>query len=185
MKRAVSVLVCCIACAVIGGGIMAAEKNDGSTLTKVGDPAPKFMLTTVDGKTVGTDTAKGKVTVVSFFATWCGPCLQKLPKLEKEVWDRFRKDDRFAMVVAGREHTRDEMVAFKTEKKLSLPFAPDPGRKMYSRSATQWIPRVYVIDGNGTIVFQSIGNDSAEFKQMLETIRQSLDALGKQEPKEI
>ena len=184
MKRTVPALICCIACALIAGAGLAAEKNDGSTLTKVGDRAPKFTLTTLDGKTVGSETIKGKVTVVNFFATWCGPCLQKLPQIEEEVWNRFKKDDRFAMVVVGREHTRDELVAFKTDKKLTLPFAPDPGRKMYSRFATQWIPRVYVIDGNGKIVFQSIGNDPAEFKQMLKTIQQSLDALGKREPKE-
>ncbi len=184
MKTTVSILICCIACALIGGTILAADKDDGSTLTKVGDPAPKFTLTTLDGKTVGYETVKGKVTVINFFATWCGPCLQKLPQLEKEVWNRFKKDDRFAMVVAGREHTRDEMVAFKAKKKLSLPFAPDPGRKMYSRFATQWIPRVYVIDGGGKIVFQSMGNEPAEFKQMLTTIQQLLDALGVQGPKE-
>jgi len=102
MKRTVPALICCIACALIAGAGLAAEKNDGSTLTKVGDRAPKFTLTTLDGKTVGSETIKGKVTVVNFFATWCDPCLQKLLQIEEEVWNRFKKNDRFQDPIRGR-----------------------------------------------------------------------------------
>ena len=151
------------------GLVFAEEKNDGSTLTKVGDPAPAFEFTSLDGTKITSENTKGKVVLLNFFATWCGPCRAELPHLA-EANKKLKDDDRVVVLSVGREHTKEDLTKFKEETKLDLPFAPDPERKMYSKFATKWIPRNYVIGPDGTILMQEIGFSEEEFKKMLDLI---------------
>jgi peroxiredoxin len=96
-----------------------------------------------------------------------------MPHLEKQVWQKF-KGDKFAMVALGREHENKDLTEFQKKHRLTFPIAGDPGRKIFSRYATQSIPRSYVIGADGKIAFQSIGYDEAEFKKMIEVVRKEL-----------
>lgn len=160
----------CVLAVALGPRLVnASEKNDGSTLTKVGDPAPDFEFTTLDGNKISSESTEGKVVLLNFFATWCGPCRTELPHLAKAYKD-LKEDDRVIVLSVGREHTEKELVEFAKEEKLDLPFAPDPERKMYSKFATQWIPRNYVIGPDGVIAMQGIGFDEKEFRAMLDLV---------------
>ncbi len=158
-------------CAMTTALVQAEEKNDGSTLTKVGDPAPDFELTTLDGQKITNESVKGKVVLLNFFATWCGPCRTELPHLSK-TYQEWKDDDRVIVLSVGREHTKDDLTKFKEETKLDLSFAPDPEREMYSKFATRWIPRNYVIAPDGTIAMQEIGFDEDAFKAMIALIEE-------------
>jgi peroxiredoxin len=155
--------------------LVACSQDAQTSTVKVGDPAPAFSITTTDGTEISTEKLKGKVILVNFFATWCGPCLAELPHLESEVWQKF-KDRGLVLVVIGREHSAEELVKFKAEKKLTMPFAPDPKREVYAKYATQYIPRNVVIGPDGKVLFQSVGYVPAEFAQMVKAIGSKLPA---------
>jgi peroxiredoxin len=157
--------------ALLTSSLIAEEAE--STLVKIGDPAPAFSIMTTDGNEISTEKLKGKVTLLNFFATWCGPCLAELPHLETEIWQKF-KDKGLTLVVVGREHSTEELVKFKVEKKLTMPFAADPKREVYARFATKYIPRNVVIGADGKVKFQSVGFKEAEFVQMKTTIESEL-----------
>lgn len=157
--------------------LAAAENADESALTKVGDAVPAFELKLMDGTAVTPTSLRGKVTVINFFATWCGPCRAEMPHLEKAVWQKFKDNGKFTMVAVGREHSNEELAAFQKEEKLTFPFAADPQRQTYSKFAKQFIPRTYVIDAEGKIVFQSVGYDPAEFARMVDLIEKELRAV--------
>jgi peroxiredoxin len=142
---------------------MKAQEGDG-TLNKVGDKAPEFICTTIDGVTINSKDLVGKVIMVNFFATWCPPCKKELPVLQKNIAEKYANNKDFVLVVLGREHSMDEMKEYAKKTGLLLPFSPDPERKIYSKYASVTIPRNVIIDKKGNISYQAIGFTEEEFK---------------------
>jgi peroxiredoxin len=168
-----SLLLCAFALNLWG----ADQSEFESSLTRVGQQTPEFGWTTLDGKKFDTKSLYGKVVLVNFFATWCGPCMVEMPHLQKEVFQKL-KDKNFVMVSIGREHNDAELKEFQKKREFTIPIAADPERKIYSHFATQYIPRNYVIAADGKIAFQSVGYDQEEFQQMLTVIEKELKKAG-------
>jgi peroxiredoxin len=139
-------------------------QDDPSTLTRVGDKVPLFTCKTIDGKTVDISKLQGKIVMINFFATWCGPCMLELPVLQKNIWDKYKNRNDFELIILGREHNEEEVSKFVKTKSFTMPFAPDPERKIFSLFATQSIPRNVIVGKDGKIIFQSIGFTPEEFK---------------------
>ncbi|RUT78768.1 TlpA family protein disulfide reductase [Ancylomarina longa] len=148
-------------------------KDYQGSLLKNGDQAPTFKLQTIDGKEFSIADLKGKVVLVNFFATWCGPCMKELPVVQGQLWPKF-KNDNFVMVAIGREHTAAELKAFNQKKGFTFPLAADPKREVYSKFASQYIPRNYVLDKSGKIIFQSVGFTQKELEEMIKIIADNL-----------
>jgi peroxiredoxin len=144
-----------------------------TNLVQVGQMAPDFAVSTIDGGAFSLSANRGKVLLVNWFATWCPPCIEEMPYLEKEVWTRFRGDD-FAMVSVAREETLQVVAPFVEKHGISWPVALDPHRKVYAAYAESFIPRNYVIDREGKVVFQSQGFEMDEFEEMIEVIVREL-----------
>jgi peroxiredoxin len=147
-----------------------------TVLVKVGDTAPDFELVTLDGEIFSLQEHRGKVVLVNFFATWCPPCREELPFLEKEIWQRFDRD-RFAVIVAGREEDDDDIRPFVEKHGYTVPFAGDPDKTAYDQYASRFIPRNFVIGPDGVVLFQSQGYEREEFDEMIAVIEAAVAAL--------
>jgi peroxiredoxin len=150
-----------------------AAVEDDATLTRVGQVAPPFSVEQIDGTKFDLSKHRGHVVVLNFFATSCGPCIHELPILEKEVWKRFEKDG-VKVLVVGREETAETIKGFRRKNKLTMPFAPDPDKKIYALYATRYIPRTYVIDKSGKIAHQSVGYTDEDFNQFVAAVRKAV-----------
>jgi len=144
-----------------------------TTLTRLGQKAPDFTVATLDGGAFRLSDHGGQVVLVNWFATWCAPCIEEMPHLQKEVWEKFRGPD-FAMVSIAREETLQVVRPFVLKHELTWPFALDPQREAYAKYAEAFIPRNQVIDRSGTIIFQSQGFEKEEFAAMIEVIRKEI-----------
>jgi len=150
------------------------SQNDTTTITHIGDKAPVFTCRTIDGKVVDISRLQGKIILINFFATWCGPCNQELPVLQNNIWNKYKDNRSFELIIIGRQHTEKEVSDFVKNKKLSMPFAPDPDRSIFKKYATQSIPRNIIIGKDGKIIFQSTGYSETEFKKMEDFLAEKL-----------
>jgi peroxiredoxin len=146
---------------------------DNTTLARVGQPAPGFELTTVDGERVSLRDLQGKVVLVNFFATWCPPCLQEMPHLERSVWQQF-KEKNFVVIGIGREHTNQELLPFHKEQHLTFPIAGDADGEVFGRYAEEFIPRNFLIGADGRIAYQSVGFSPDDFAHLVDAVRKEL-----------
>ena len=157
-----------------------------TVLVDVGDTAPGFELTTLAGETFNLEAHRGKVVLVNFFATWCPPCREELPYLEKQIFQAF-DPEKLAVVVIGREENDEIIQPFVDKHGYTVPFAGDPEMVAYSQYATRFIPRNFVIGPDGTVLYQSQGYEPHEFSEMVKLIEEAvagLDALKDEVPPE-
>jgi peroxiredoxin len=119
-------------------------------------PAPNFKLTAHDGKVVELAKLKGKVVVVNFWATWCGPCRKEIPGF-MDVHNQYKEK---GVVVVGVSLDQDgwEVVRPYVEKaKISYPIVVGDGSLAEAYKIPNAIPATYVVDKKGNIAKEHVG----------------------------
>ena len=167
MYKSMKKLVMMFMVLVIAIGVQAQE-------LKVGDTLPKFELkSSVYGHVKSSD-LKGKVVLVSLFATWCGPCQKELADVQSTLWPKYKDNKNFVMLVVGREHSDEDLQKYNERKKFTFPLYPDPKREVFSLFAEKSIPRAYLFGKDGKLLYSSIGYTAEEFQKLMETIEKAL-----------
>jgi cytochrome c biogenesis protein CcmG/thiol:disulfide interchange protein DsbE len=115
----------------------------------VGSPAVPFDLRSLDGKSVGLATFRGKPLVMNFFASWCDPCREEMP-LINELASKGMKDGYSVLGIAV-EDTRAAVAEYAREAKLSFPIALDLNSTVKRSYRIFGPPATFFVDGQGII----------------------------------
>lgn len=124
------------------------------------DAAPAFALQDLDGKPLGLDEAKGKVVLLNFWATWCGPCRAEIPDLI-ELQKKY-KDQLEIIGLATDEDDADEVKQFVEKEGINYRVAMGTDALRAKYGGIPALPTSFVIDPQGRIVQKHVGlNDPA------------------------
>ena len=156
---------------------MEAGGSGGSSGMLFGDSSPligttpkSFTAKMIDGEKVTLSSLKGKVVVLDFWATWCGPCVQALPGVIETV-NAYSKDE-VAFLALNQEEGAETVRQFMSARNLEFPVALDSGAigKQFSLES---LPLTILIDPQGKVAFVKIGagaNDKAKLKAAIDQL---------------
>lgn len=120
---------------------------------KIGNLAPDFSVSMLDGKTIKLSELRGKPVFLNFWATWCPPCNQEMPDIEKVYKDNFP-----VQIISMNEKESPMAVgSFLSQKGYTFPVAFDLKGEIAGLYMVTGIPTSYAIDANGIIRYVQTG----------------------------
>lgn len=136
---------------------------------EVGRPAPAFSVPLFDGGDVTLADLRGKPAVVNFWASWCIPCVDEAPELEK-TWQAY-KDRGVAFLGIDYVDTEPKAREFMQKHGITYPNGPDLGSRISYEYRIKGVPETFVIDKDGIVRFVKIGPTTAdELRSVLEPL---------------
>lgn len=150
MKKQLVKSIAVVAALLIGTALVAVAQNKTSTFE--GKTAPSFKLKITDGTTATNANLKGKVVLLDFWATWCGPCKKASPTMQSLHKSYASKGLKVIGVsVFEEEKGKTGVVNYKNEHKYTYPFAYE-GDDLAKTLKISSIPQFVLIDKKGKIV---------------------------------
>jgi cytochrome c biogenesis protein CcdA/peroxiredoxin len=130
----------------------APQPTEGAAATGLqpGNRAPNFQAVNDKGETVKLSDYRGKVVILNFWATWCGPCRVEMPEFEKAYQTQAEKG--FVVLAVNNRETTDKVTAFRKDMELTFPIIMDENGDLQTKYSVQGYPTTYVIDRKGVIV---------------------------------
>jgi len=141
---------------------------------KVGEAAPAFEVRTLDGKALKLSDFRGKVVLLDFWATWCGPCVGETPHL-KEVHEAFGADQRFAMIGLSLDQDAKAPADYVARNGLKWHqgFLGEWSRtKLPAAYGVRGIPSIFLIGPDGKVLAKSLRGPAIEA-----AVSEALDGL--------
>jgi peroxiredoxin len=148
---------------IIGIGVMVLLQSNKSSFDlaekprfKKGVSAPSFTLPDLNGKMVSLADYKGQVVLLNIWATWCGPCVEEMPSMER--LHQELKDEKFVILAVSIDESGAKAVLpFMKKHKLSFLALTDSVASIKNLYQTTGVPESFIIDKEGRIVEEIIG----------------------------
>jgi peroxiredoxin len=142
---------------------------------EAGSPAPDFSLTPLGGgEPVTLESLRGRVVLVNFWATWCKPCEEEMPAMER-LYETLR-DPGFELLAVSVDDGDAEVQAFQQRLGLTFPIFRDPDKRVSRRFQSLRYPESWLIRPDGVIAGRFIGPRDWDAPEYAQSIRSLLAA---------
>jgi peroxiredoxin len=148
------VLVVCFSLFIFG--YLIKDCQDEKKIIAKGDRAPEFRLPALDGRFVDLAGYRGRVVMVHFWATWCPPCVEEMPTLEK-LYQKLKGTDFELLTISVDEGSKDVVLSFMKKHGLTIPVLLDSGKAVSGLYGTFRFPETYIADRGGVVRYKAIG----------------------------
>jgi peroxiredoxin len=135
--------------------------------------APAFDLPDLNGGRVSLESLEGKVVVVDFWATWCGPCIKEIPEYA-EFWRKNQPRGIEVVGVVMDSGSPDDILDFVREYKIPYRQLLGDDEIAQAFGVNQGYPTTFVIDGQGQIRTKMLGSRPSKFEMLQETVDAAL-----------
>ncbi|HWQ15397.1 MAG TPA: TlpA disulfide reductase family protein [Roseiflexaceae bacterium] len=119
-----------------------------------GEPAPDFRYRMVDGGAHSLSELRGRKVLVNFWATWCAPCKEEMPDLQR-LADEY--GERLAVLGVNKLETLEAIGPFASDLDITFTLVPNPEGDIAERYGAKNLPLTYFINSDGTIGYVHIG----------------------------
>jgi peroxiredoxin len=165
LKIIVSLVVLLSIMSFLSIKVIPIDIEDNLTESK-SEALPSFKITNISGDVLNTDELKGKVIILDFFGTWCGPCIKELVELDK-IQKEFKDNDDVVFFVINANiggDTPKKFNAFIDKHNYKFNFAYDYDSEIYKLLKLQefGVPVLLIIDKDQKIRIQHVGYNTAE-----------------------
>ncbi|WJW74815.1 TlpA disulfide reductase family protein [Thiohalobacter sp. IOR34] len=137
------------------------------TLTPLEDrpPAPDFELTDLDGRVHRLSDYRGKVVIVNFWATWCPPCREEMPSMQR-AWNWLQKNDMQLLAINVGEN-EDQVFEFTANYPVDFPLLLDEDSSVIERWPVRGLPTTFIVDTRGRLAYRAIGGRAWDSPELL------------------
>ena len=118
-------------------------------------PTPEIALGTLEGKKISLKDFRGKVILLNFWASWCEPCREEMPAMEK-LYQEY-KEKNFVILAIAVKDSKQDTLNFVKELKLTYPIALDPDAKVGQEYGAWGLPVTYLIGPKGEALARGWG----------------------------
>jgi len=144
-------------------------------IVKLGEPAPNFQLRDLNGHLIMLSDLRGKVVLLNFWATWCGPCRVEMPAME-QLYRMFQRKDFEILAVSTDAQGAAITRPFQQENRLTFPILHDPDYRVGLTYGARSLPMTFLIDRLGVIRHQVFGArdwEAPEAQQLVQMLMKS------------
>ncbi len=152
------------------------EPDSVGYIVRVGDVAPDFEMELTDGQKVKLSSLRGKVVMLQFTASWCSVCRKEMPFIEKDIWQKHKDNQNFALYGIDRDEPLETVKGFAEKTGVTYPLALDPGADLFAKYADRksGITRNVLVDKEGKIVMLTRLYNEDEFALLCKKIDEML-----------
>ena len=125
-------------------------------VVRLGEPAPNFQLRDLNGRQVALSELRGKVVLLNFWATWCGPCRVEMPAMEK-LYRAFSRNDFEILAVSTDAQGASVTRPFQQENRLTFPILHDADYRVGLTYGARSLPMTFMVDRQGIVRHQIFG----------------------------
>lgn len=133
------------------------------------DEAPDFTLKSLDGGNLRLEEYRGQVVLINFWASWCGPCRQEMPLLDR-LHHRY-EDTGFAVLGINVEGDSDSAQEIVDKTKVTFPILIDVGQKVSELYNLEAMPSTVVVDRDGVIRYIHLGYKPGDEAKYVEVVK--------------